>query len=339
MRESRVCSWNLSSVKWLGLSRLRRLNMVRFILQRSLIWHRLGYNWLLRRSLMAFWHFMGVAQHFWVLIARLFRKRLSNLTQESVIMGFLCDWHFFWVVLLFSLKRVNAHLSAKVFGLAIDRNQINFDTFEELEHWAPLSLLQHVIVHGVAIGVILRAHVFARHPAFEQDVAALTNALLLIEHLLSEFFEVSGDFANLWLALKRQSCGEFWQRLVLPDVTNTEKLTLNGLGILGSIARCRRATVHIKRPFPHLEKRTWSGDVSDLYRSTTKLTVRSSTLNWVVEDLVLLRRLRSHWSQRHIEDGTLCLLCCMHDWIWVVLELLDLDDAGHWHYFAGSLSA
>ena len=52
-------------------------------------------------------------------------------------------------------------------------------------------------MHGVAIGVILRAHVFARHPAFEQDIAALASALLLIEHLLSEFFEVSGHFANL----------------------------------------------------------------------------------------------------------------------------------------------
>lgn len=151
------------------------------------------------------------------------------------------------------------------------------------------------------------------------------------------------DFSDLRLTLECQSCWEFRKCLILSDVTNAEQLALNSLRIFGTISvkLLRRTTIHVKRPFPHFEKRAWSGSISNFHWSSTKLAIPRSTLNWVVKDLILLSR----WSQGR--KGHRCeivyvkewvmgrLLVWMHDRVWIVLVLLNLYDARHGHDSTG----
>ena len=136
--------------------------------------------------------------------------------------------------LVFTFERIDAHLTAEVFGLTRDWNQIHGDAFKESEDVASLRLLKSLVVLRVLVRIVLRGEVFASYPAFEKHIRA-TVSVLLVGHLLSELLEVRCDLSNFRFAFKAKFGWELGQALILTNVADTEELTVKK-AVLGAVA-------------------------------------------------------------------------------------------------------
>jgi len=120
-------------------------------------------------------------------------------------------------------------VATKLFRQTRHGNQVDRDAFEQREDCAAIGLLKPFKVACIPVRVFLTTQLFARHPAFQQNVVLQAPDLLLSLYFIAQLSKVRCDFCDFGLAFENKRSWEFGQGLKVLDFSHAKHLAFDCL--------------------------------------------------------------------------------------------------------------